>query len=521
MFADPHDMVRFAVGLTLLLLHGSAATSTADRRGSAATADRHGSTAAPLIATEVGVRQHPTLLAELETLFWDVATPGHAKYRQYLRADELTRYLRAEPAALASVQRWLVGSQGCVECSAQHTEDALSCRCPAGLAAVPLPSAVPAVYVYQPSSAAWRSSAAAPRARLSGAFPQPNHGTPARQKASYGIPLHLKGTNAKNLQEVWGCGTFGVNKTELSMYYKLYCPTCSVDDVEYGTANHGKEGGDNFLEGTLDTTYITAFAPGVKTINTNTNTSMATEEGEGQGVATVVAMEAIARRKMGLPLVLSLSLGSLGYDSCDFLCSQYAKGGGPGGYKAAHAFIQSLRQVCLYASMEQMQRINTAYMTMGLRGTTVLGASGDGGSHWSFGKFPEKGEGAAIGKALNVIGCGRMSPLFPANSPYVVAVGGLTWGNDKPANVEAWSCVPGSEGGSGGGFSNVWPAKPFMKAAVDKYIAKTASIPGIASAASYNQSGRAYPDISAFMDGVPLCFNGRCDPSTCSVSETN
>lgn len=83
----------------------------------------------------------------------------------------------------------------------------------------------------------------------------------------------------------------------------------TVDQVQYGTGNHGKEGGDNFLEGTLDTSYITAFAPGVLTINSNTNTSMATEEGEAQGVATVYAMDEIAARKEGLPLVLSLSLG--------------------------------------------------------------------------------------------------------------------------------------------------------------------------------------------------------------------
>jgi hypothetical protein len=44
-------------------------------------------------------------------------------------------------------------------------------------------------------------------------------GTPTNQKEAYGIPLKLVGTNKTNLQEVWGCGTFGVNKTELGMFY--------------------------------------------------------------------------------------------------------------------------------------------------------------------------------------------------------------------------------------------------------------------------------------------------------------
>lgn len=281
-------------------------------------------------------------------------------------------------------------------------------------------------------------------------------GTPSRQKAAYGIPAALKGSNPKNIQEVWGCGTFGVNKTELGMFYNAYCPTCTVDQVQYGTENHGKEGGDNFLEGTLDTSYITAFAPGVLTINSNTNTSMATEEGEAQGVATVYAMDQIAARVDGLPLVLSLSLGSLGFDSCDALCSEL-QASTTFTYKECHDYIQKQRQkqrqVYLYASNAQQERINTAFKVMGMRGTTVFGASGDGGSHWSFGEFSSEDP---IGAALNTVGCNRMSPLFPANSPYIVAVGSLAWPGGDAANPVAWSCAPGSEGGSGGGFSGVW-----------------------------------------------------------------
>ena len=127
------------------------------------------------------------------------------------------------------------------------------------------------------------------------------------------------------------------------------------------------------------------------------------------------------------------------------------------------------------------------------------------------GAFSETGLHGAIGKALNTIGCGRQSPLFPANSPYIVAVGGLTWENNNPDDVVAWSCVPGSEGGTGGGFSNVWAAPPFQKTLVDAYFAQAENAPGFA--VGYNRTGRAYPDISAFMDGVPLCFNGQCHDS--------
>lgn len=67
-----------------------------------------------------------------------------------------------------------------------------------------------------------------------------------------------------------------------------------------------------------------------------------------------------------------------------------AAGGGDISFKQCHDYIQQQRQVCLYASYAQQDRINTAFKIMGLRGTTVLGASGDGGSHWSFGAFNAK-----------------------------------------------------------------------------------------------------------------------------------
>jgi hypothetical protein len=140
-----------------------------------------------------------------------------------------------------------------------------------------------------------------------------------------------------------------------------------VDDVEYGTANHGKEGGDNYVEGTLDTSYVTAFGAGVRTINSNTNTSMATEEGEAQGVATVFAMDQIAARTTDLPLVLSLSLGSLGFDSCDALCTELSSTT-KFSYRSCHDYIQKQRQICLYASYKQQDRINTAFKVMGCAG---------------------------------------------------------------------------------------------------------------------------------------------------------
>ena len=68
--------------------------------------------------------------------------------------------------------------------------------------------------------------------------------------------------------------------------------------------------------------------------------------GEGQGIATVVAFEEIAQREQGkgLPLVLSLSLGSLAFDACDALCKGVERSSAFT-YTQCHNYMQKQRQV--------------------------------------------------------------------------------------------------------------------------------------------------------------------------------
>jgi len=48
-----------------------------------------------------------------------------------------------------------------------------------------------------------------------------------------------------------------------------------------------------------------------------------------------------------------------------------------------------------------MERINQEFMKLGLMGVTVTAASGDGGSHFAFGKY----NGGILGDALNQESC--------------------------------------------------------------------------------------------------------------------
>ena len=74
--------------------------------------------------------------------------------------------------------------------------------------------------------------------------------------------------------------------------------------------------------------------------------------------------------------------------------------------------------------MAQQARISVEMMKLGTRGTTVVAAAGDGGSHYSFIQFDPN---SPIGNVLNKISCQYNWPTFPASSPYVLGVGGTQW----------------------------------------------------------------------------------------------
>jgi len=226
---------------------------------------------------------------------------------------------------------------------------------------------------------------------------------------------------------------------------------------------------------------IASFGLNVQTIVSNTNTSASTEEGDGFGAALLDFVLELPTRQT-LPQVLSISLGSLSAASCSLLCDEVVKQGFT--HERCHAFMQEQRQVCMYLSDAQVEAISAGFQMLGLRGVTVFGSSGDGGSHWSFEPFPS---GSAIGRALNEVGCRFQFPVFPTGSPYVTSVGGTVWADGDPSRPVAWS-------GSGGGFAWQFRRAPHQEAAVAAYLQGTANLP---PASSFNSSNRAYPDISA------------------------
>lgn len=131
------------------------------------------------------------------------------------------------------------------------------------------------------------------------------------------------------------------------------------------------------------------------------------------------------------------------------------------------------------------------FMKLGLQGTSVVFASGDGGV------------AGRNGEHCNGLDGSIFNPTTPASCPYVTSVGStqLT-GSDIARSPESAT----TSFSSGGGFSNIWTTPSYQSHAVSSYFAQ--HDPGFpsfnisdnkipANGGIYNRQGRGYPDVAA------------------------
>ncbi|EFX02098.1 tripeptidyl peptidase sed3 [Grosmannia clavigera kw1407] len=128
------------------------------------------------------------------------------------------------------------------------------------------------------------------------------------------------------------------------------------------------------------------------------------------------------------------------------------------------------------------------FLQLASRGTTVLVASGDGGSRGIGQEFCLRNDGSGERTLL---------PTFPASCPWVTAVGSTN--NNPPTQASGFSA---------GGFSNYFPRPRWQNGMASKYISTV--LQGSNSISDkeglYNASGRAIPDIAAVGSDFPIVW---------------
>jgi tripeptidyl-peptidase-1 len=132
-------------------------------------------------------------------------------------------------------------------------------------------------------------------------------------------------------------------------------------------------------------------------------------------------------------------------------------------------------------SLGYANRMNQEFAKAGVRGITILFASGDSG----------------VGSIFT--SCTKFAPQYPASSPFVTSVGGTT------------TCANNVEVGvyfSSGGFSERWSRPIWQNVSVTKYLSNPLSnlVP---SFSLFNSSGRAMPDISTLAENYKIVIGGK------------
>ena len=166
-------------------------------------------------------------------------------------------------------------------------------------------------------------------------------------------------------------------------------------------------------------------------------------------------------------------------------------------------------------SQSYVNRVNTEYAKMGLRGITLVVASGDAG---------------APGRTDEMCSSGQVHAVFPGGSPFVTSVGATfvepvqsvtSW---KTPLCKQYGCNSGTRQfptnfvnqswTSGGGFSNFTTRPKWQDTVVKEYLNTGVHFP-----ASCNKNGRAYPDVATVGHNCPIVSQGSVmgvDGTSCS-----
>jgi tripeptidyl-peptidase-1 len=126
---------------------------------------------------------------------------------------------------------------------------------------------------------------------------------------------------------------------------------------------------------------------------------------------------------------------------------------------------------------DYIQRVNAEFQKAGVRGITLMAASGDGGVGGS-----------------QPTGCIKFIPVFPAASPFITAVGGTTGTSPEVA-----------AGFSSGGFSDVWARPSYQESFVQQYLSVAKNLP---PKSLWNQTGAGFPDIAAQAENFQVMVGG-------------
>jgi tripeptidyl-peptidase-1 len=395
---------------------------------------------------------------KLEEKFWSVSDPDNPDYGKYMTLEEIASLIAPFESDIAVVRAWLV-SNGITSIETVITKDYLTVVAPVGVVEkmfqvsiryfkntyhkneVPLlRSTVPYSIPMELSSAIdivfglTNFPGARPSIRVSkrAASQVPNI-TPPIIKETLRI-FNTTGSGRKNnVQSVIQFLSEYYSPSDLSSFLSQYdLPAPNVKVIGVNKPDYPG------LESTLDIQYIIGTATGVETWFYE----IGGQNSDGLFLQWLLLMS----NQTSVPSVCSVSYG----EGEDEVHPQY------------------------------IAKTNVEFIKAGVRGITILFASGDSGTGCS-------------------TQCSQFIVSWPASSPYVTAVGGVYLANDNPLQAQGDSI-------SGGGFSGMFKAPKYQEQAIANYLSSSTLPPSKYFNMTFN--GRGVPDIAAYSENVIVTWMG-------------
>eukprot|EP00297_Palpitomonas_bilix_P005380 CAMPEP_0113896130 /NCGR_PEP_ID=MMETSP0780_2-20120614/17809_1 /TAXON_ID=652834 /ORGANISM="Palpitomonas bilix" /LENGTH=816 /DNA_ID=CAMNT_0000887161 /DNA_START=63 /DNA_END=2513 /DNA_ORIENTATION=- /assembly_acc=CAM_ASM_000599 len=170
--------------------------------------------------------------------------------------------------------------------------------------------------------------------------------------------------------------------------------------------------------------------------------------------------------------------------------------------------------------VEYVKRVDEEFMKLGLRGVSVLVASGDDGVVGYSDRYNSEHT------------CDKFVAGFPNSSPYVTNVGGTQLlrskveldgvGSARPyfnffESVPTEHVCSSRTSGlitAGGGFSDVFERPSYQNTAVEEYfrLTNSSAVYDSPPTSKFNSTGRAYPDIAAIANNYLIVLAGKLRP---------
>jgi len=257
--------------------------------------------------------------------------------------------------------------------------------------------------------------------------------------------------SSKNLQAVAEFqGQYMVPKNLVKFFSDYVTGADAGDDTVSAFKGDGNKPSVEGIEADLDIQYIMGVAPGIAT--------EFWEEATNDFCTGLAKWSAELLKGDDTPLVNSISYGWQG----------------------------PMNQIQCTAT--KYDSIDNNFAALAAKGISIIFASGDSGSGY---------------QGNDEAGKNKLYPSWPASSPWVTAVGGTRFVDQKPTEAE----MATDQFGSGGGFSSMFDRTnaTWQEAVVKSYLATASKLP---KAGAYSAGGRATPDVSGIAEGYQVIDHG-------------